>query len=159
MYLYNIAVKHIRYLVIKKHHYYLALKHSTLLGLHVLCLVIQLCPTLCNPTDCSPPGSSVHGDSPGKDTGVGNLFLLQGIFPTQESSRGLPALQADSLLAELSGKPSLAYAILNFPLLVLEILAVTEGTVGSSWVDFPPIAPWGGARRGLVQSADTGVAY
>ena len=24
-------------------------------------LVIQLCPTLCNPIDCSPPGSSVHG--------------------------------------------------------------------------------------------------
>ena len=81
--------------------------------------------------DCSPPGSSVHGDSPGKDTGVGNLFLLQGIptqgIPTQESSQGLPALQADSLLAELSGKPSLAYAILNFPLLVLEILAIMKG--------------------------------
>ena len=23
--------------------------------------VAQLCPTLCDPTDCSPPGSSVHG--------------------------------------------------------------------------------------------------
>ena len=27
----------------------------------VLCLVTQLYPTLCNPMDCSPPGSSVHG--------------------------------------------------------------------------------------------------
>ena len=27
--------------------------------------------TLCDPMDCSPPGSSVHGDSPGKNTGVG----------------------------------------------------------------------------------------
>ena len=27
----------------------------------VLCFVTQLCPTLCDPTDCSPPGSSVHG--------------------------------------------------------------------------------------------------
>ena len=27
----------------------------------VPCLVTQLCPTLCDPTDCSPPGSSVHG--------------------------------------------------------------------------------------------------
>ena len=26
-----------------------------------LCLVAQSCPTLCNPVDCSPPGSSVHG--------------------------------------------------------------------------------------------------
>ena len=24
-------------------------------------LITQLCPTLCNPMDCSPPGSSVHG--------------------------------------------------------------------------------------------------
>ena len=34
--------------------------------------------------DCSLPGSSVHGDSPGKDTGVGSLSLLQVIVPTQE---------------------------------------------------------------------------
>ena len=52
--------------------------------------VIQLCLTLCNPMDCSPPGSSVHGDSPGKNTGVGCHTLLQEIFPTQESNPGLP---------------------------------------------------------------------
>ena len=28
--------------------------------------VAQLCPTLCDPMDCSPPGSSVHGISPAK---------------------------------------------------------------------------------------------
>ena len=34
---------------------------------------------LCDPVDCSPPGSSVHGDSPhGKNTGVGCQALLQG---------------------------------------------------------------------------------
>ena len=27
---------------------------------HGLCLAAQLCLTLCEPTDCSPPGSSVH---------------------------------------------------------------------------------------------------
>ena len=37
----------------------------------------------CDPMDGSPPGSSVHGDSPGKNTGVGCHALLQGIFPTQ----------------------------------------------------------------------------
>ena len=37
----------------------------------VLAQSLQLCPTLCNPMDCRPPGSSVHGDSPGKTTGVG----------------------------------------------------------------------------------------
>ena len=55
----------------------------------VLCLVAQLCPTLFNPIDCSPPGSSVHGDSPGKNSGEGCFFLLQGIFPTQGSNPGL----------------------------------------------------------------------
>ena len=34
-------------------------------------LVANSCPTLCDPMDCSPPGSSVHGDPPGKNTGVG----------------------------------------------------------------------------------------
>ena len=53
------------------------------------CSVAKSCPPLCNPTDCSPPGSSVHGDSPGKDTVVGCHALLQGIFPTQGSNPGL----------------------------------------------------------------------
>ena len=38
---------------------------------------------LCDPVDCSPPGSSVYGDSPGKNTGVGCRALLRGIFPNQ----------------------------------------------------------------------------
>ena len=46
-------------------------------------LIAQVCLTLCDPTDCSPPGSSVHGDCPGKNTGVGCHALLQGIFLTQ----------------------------------------------------------------------------
>ena len=39
--------------------------------------VAQSCLTLCNPMDCSPAGSSVHGIFPGKNTGVGCHFLLQ----------------------------------------------------------------------------------
>ena len=42
-------------------------------------LVTQSCLTLCDPRDCSPPSSSVHGDSPGKNTGVSCHALLQGI--------------------------------------------------------------------------------
>ena len=38
------------------------------------------------------------------NTGLGNLALLQGIFPTQELNQGPPALQVDSLPAELPGK-------------------------------------------------------
>ena len=34
-------------------------------------LVTQSCPTLYDPMDCSPPSSSLHADSPGKNTGVG----------------------------------------------------------------------------------------
>ena len=56
----------------------------------MLCLVIQSCLTLCNPVDCSPPGSSVHGDSPEKNTGVGCHALFWGIFPTQGSNPGIP---------------------------------------------------------------------
>ena len=93
----------------------------------VLCLVILSHPTLCDPMDCSPPGSSAHGilqarywsglpcpppgdllnqgieprstlqadslpsEPPGKtkNTGIGSQSLLQGVFPTQESNRGL----------------------------------------------------------------------
>jgi len=61
------------------------------LCISIFCAVCaQLCLTLCDPMDCSPPGSSVHGDSPGKNTGVGCHALLQGIFPTQGANPGLP---------------------------------------------------------------------
>ena len=118
----------------------------------VLWLVTQSCLTLCNPMDCSLPGSSAHGDSPGQNTRVGCCVLLQGIVPMQGSNPGLPrcrqilyhlshqgsprilkwisypfsrgtsqprnrdpelgspALQADSLPAELPGKLSCMYS-------------------------------------------------
>ena len=41
----------------------------------------QLCSTVLNPMDCSPPGFSVLGILPGKSTGMDCHFLLQGIFP------------------------------------------------------------------------------
>ena len=43
-------------------------------------------------------------NSPGQNTALGSLSLLQGIFPTGIKSRP-PALQADSLPAEPTGKP------------------------------------------------------
>ena len=70
-----------------------------------MCLVALLGPTLCNPMDCSPPGSSAHGDSPGKNTGVGCHALLQGNLPNPGIEPWSPALQVDSLPAELPGKP------------------------------------------------------
>ena len=50
--------------------------------------------------DCSLPASSVHGDSLGKNTWVGCQFLLQGIFPTQESNPGI--LHCRQILYQLS---------------------------------------------------------
>ena len=55
----------------------------------VLCLVAQLCPTLCEPMDCSLPSSSENGDSPSKHTRVGCHAFLQEIFPTQGLNPGL----------------------------------------------------------------------
>ena len=55
----------------------------------VLSLVCQSCPTLCDPMDCSMPGSSVHRNSPGKNTWVSCNDFLQGIFPTQGLNSGL----------------------------------------------------------------------
>ena len=52
----------------------------------VLCLVAQLCLALCEPMDCGLTGSSVHGNSPGKNTEVRCHALLQGIFQTQGSN-------------------------------------------------------------------------
>ena len=40
---------------------------------------LQSCLTLCDPMDCSPPGPSVRGDFPGKNTGVDFQALLHGI--------------------------------------------------------------------------------
>ena len=48
--------------------------------------LLQSCLTLCDPMYHCPPGSSVHGDSPGKNTGVGCHALLHGIFLTQGSN-------------------------------------------------------------------------
>ena len=56
----------------------------------VLCLVTQSCPNLFDPRHCTPPGSSVHRDSPGKNTGVGCPALLDLVTKQQQliSNRG-----------------------------------------------------------------------
>ena len=66
-------------------------------------LVAKSCPTLCDTVDCSPPGSLCPWDFPGKNTGVGCHFLLQGIFLTQGSNSGVLHWPEDSLLQNLQG--------------------------------------------------------
>ena len=95
-----------------------------------LCLVAQLCLTLCDPMDYSPPGSSVQGmNFPGKNTGVGHHGLLQGIFPTQGSN--------PRILHPLHGQVgSLPLCHLGSPLYIWGLLkahfTATSGSITSS---------------------------
>ena len=75
-------------------------KFSQKSGNIVKVLVTQSCPTLYDAMECSPPYSSVHGDSPAQDTGVSCHALLQGIFPIQGSNPGL--LHCRQILYHLS---------------------------------------------------------
>ena len=62
--------------------------------------VTQLCPTLCDPMDCSLPGSSVHG--------IFQARILEWVatsFSRGSSRPGSPTLQADALPSEPPGKP------------------------------------------------------
>ena len=68
----------------------------------------RYCPTLCDPMDCSPPGSSVHGFS--RQEYCSRLpFPPPGIFPTQGSNPGF-------LHCSHQGGPSVLLRSLNFPL-------------------------------------------
>ena len=68
-------------------------------------LVAQLCLTVCDPMDCSLPGSSVHGILQAKNTGVGCHSHLQGDLPDPGVKPRSPLLQADSLSSKPLGKP------------------------------------------------------
>ena len=72
----------------------------------VCCAVLSssVVSTLCDPRDCSLPGSSVQGDSPGKNTGVG-CHVLQGIIPIEGSNPGLPHCRQNFYHLSLQGRP------------------------------------------------------
>ena len=70
-----------------------------------VCLVTQSWATLCDPMDCSLPGSSVHGHFPGKNIGVGCHAVLQEIFPTQASNPGLPHFRQILYCLSHQGRP------------------------------------------------------
>ena len=66
--------------------------------------VAQSCPTLCDPVDCSPPGSSVHGFSR-QEYWSGLPFPSPGDLPNPGIEPRSPALRADALTSEPPGKP------------------------------------------------------
>ena len=78
----------------------------------LLHLVLQLCSTLCDPTDRNSSGSSVHGDSPGKNTGVGCPPPEK--LPDPRIEPRSPSLQVDSLPFEPPGKTSHSSLWQNF---------------------------------------------
>ena len=71
--------------------------------------------------ECSPPGSSVNGDSPGKNTGEGCHFLLQGIFETQGSNPGLQRCRWTLCHLSHQGSPILTLHSTAFHLLISSI--------------------------------------
>ena len=75
--------------------------------------VAQLCPTLFDPMDCSPPGSSVHGISR-QEYWSGLPFPSPGDFPDPGIEPGSLALQADALLSEPPGNLIYFLAYCNF---------------------------------------------
>ena len=64
--------------------------------------VAQSCLTLCDPVDCSPPGSSIHRFSR-QEYWSGLPFPSPGDLPNPGIK---PALQADALTSESPGKPT-----------------------------------------------------
>ena len=68
-------------------------------------LVTQLCLTLCNPMECSPQGSSVHGISQARMLEWVAISSSRGSSQPRARTRS-PTLKADSLLSEPPGKPS-----------------------------------------------------
>ena len=66
--------------------------------------VTQSCPTLCDPTDCCPPGSSVHGILQ-QEWWSGLPLPSPGDLPNPGIEPRSPTLQAESLVSEPPGKP------------------------------------------------------
>ena len=77
-------------------------------GVHVrTCSVAQLCGILCDPMDCSPPGSSVHGISQSRILEWLAIPSSRGSCQPKDRTRisASPALQVDSLQLRDCGSP------------------------------------------------------
>ena len=71
----------------------------------MLCLVTWSCPAVCDPTDCSPPGSPVHWGFSRQEYWSGLPSPPPGDLPNPGIKPRSPTLQVYSLLSETPGKP------------------------------------------------------
>ena len=85
--------------------------------------------------DCSPPGSSAHGNSPGKSTGVGCHFLLQGIFLIQESNPGPVLCRQILYQLSYSRSPKVTEVCVQVR---SDLLQQPRGGAQSPWESSPP---------------------
>ena len=90
------------------------------------CLVLKSCPTLSDPMDCNPPGSSVRGILQARILEWVCHFLLQGVSLTQGSNPRFLHWQADSLLLSHQGSLRIYYPDSNFPLRIQKMLQHEE---------------------------------
>ena len=81
------------------------------LSLSCPCIVAKSCLTFCDPVDCNPPSSFCPWDFPGKNTGVGCPFLLQGNLPDPDF---ISCLAGSFFTTEPPGKPQLSIIYLSF---------------------------------------------
>ena len=101
----------------------------------VLCLVAQSYLILCDPVDCSPPVSSVRGDSPGKNTRMGCHALLQWIFPTQGSNAGHPHYRQFLYHLSHQGSPWILKCIAySFSRGIFQIQESNQGLLHRRWI-------------------------
>ena len=85
----------------------------------------EICSVVSN--SLRPNGLYSPWNSPGQNTGVGNLSLLQGDLPNPGIKTRSPSLQADTLPAEPPGKPK------NTGVGSLPLLQWIFPTQGSNW--------------------------
>ena len=87
-----------------------------------------------------PHGLYTPWNSPGQNTGVGSLFLLQGIFPTQGSNSGL--LHCRRILNQLSHKGSPVVCVCVCVYICMCVCVYLYIYIFSSYNDFVFISDW-----------------
>ena len=91
-------------------------QQSIIFKMSIVCLCAQSFRTLCDPVDCSPPSSSVHGILQARILELVAISSSRGIFPTQGFNWHLMCLlhwQANSFTTKPHGKPKMSVVSLK----------------------------------------------